>query len=72
MEEWIQAETLQGGTFFTLAAVLVSQLPHIRSLKLDCSFVWIDECPGKIVKRVILSQNNTLPTFDSLVGMSPW
>lgn len=63
-EEWIQS--LQGGNFYALTSILISQLPRITSLRLDYCFVWMDGYPGRMVKHAILSPSNTLSTFGSL------
>lgn len=64
-EEWI--DTLHNGSFHAFGAALISQLPNIESLRLDCSFVWKGGFPGRMVKHAVFSQTNTcISSFDSL------
>lgn len=63
-ENWARA--LQGGNFFAFAAVFVSQLLGLGSLRLDYSFVWMGGYPGQMVKHALLLPNGVLSTFDSL------
>lgn len=63
-EEWIQA--LNGGNAYATVAILLSQLPKLKALRLDYSFVWMGGYPGRRVKHSLLTQTGVLSTFDSL------
>lgn len=63
-EEWIQA--LNDGDAYATVAILLSQLPGIKTLYLDYSFVWMGEYPGRMVKHSLLTKSGELNTFDSL------
>lgn len=57
-DEWTQA--LYNGNTYVYVAVLLSQLPGIKSLQLDYSFVWIGGYPGRMVKHCLLARKNGL------------
>lgn len=65
-DEWSQA--LYNGNAYAYVAVLIFQLPDIRTLKLDYSFVWMGGYPGRMVKHCLLARNNgaVSNTFDAL------
>ena len=46
-EEWIAA--LQGGNFYAFVAIFISQIPNIKTLRLDYYFVWMQGYPGRMM-----------------------
>lgn len=63
-EDWAQA--FQEGNFFAFTAIFISQIPGLRSLHLDYSFVWMGGYPGQMIKHALRSPNGVLSTFDCL------
>lgn len=63
-EEWIQA--LNDGDAYATVAILLSQLPKLKALRLDYSFVWMGGYPGRLAKHSLLSKTGVLSTFYSL------
>ncbi|KAI9034761.1 uncharacterized protein KD926_005698 [Aspergillus affinis] len=57
---------IHGGNIYALATVFLSQLPNIKSLRLDYSFVWWDGYPGIMLKQALLHPNGVFSTFDQL------
>lgn len=62
--EWTDA--LWRSNFFAFAAVLISQLANIKSLRLDFCFVWLSGFPGRMIKHALFSPNKGLSPFDFL------
>ncbi|PLB47476.1 F-box domain protein [Aspergillus steynii IBT 23096] len=57
---------IYGGNIYTLATVFLSQLPNLKSLRLDYSFVWWDGYPGIMLKQALLCPNGVFSTFQHL------
>ncbi|OGM49486.1 hypothetical protein ABOM_001623 [Aspergillus bombycis] len=57
---------IYGGNIYALATVFLSQLPNIKSLRLDYSFVWWDGYPGVMLKQALLYPTGVFSTFDRL------
>ncbi|KAA8645134.1 hypothetical protein EYZ11_010981 [Aspergillus tanneri] len=68
--QFADAETwhlpIYGGNIYCFAAILLSQLPNLKSLRLDYSLVWWDGYPGLMIKQAVLFPNGTLSTFKDL------
>lgn len=64
VDDWHLA--IYGGNIYALATVFLSQLPNIKSLRLDYSFVWWDGYPGTMLKQALLHPNGVFSTFDQL------
>lgn len=52
--------------FFAFATVFISQIPNIKCLCLDYSFVWLDGYPGRMAKHALFSPDTALSKFESL------
>ncbi|KAJ5287249.1 hypothetical protein N7478_002935 [Penicillium angulare] len=64
-EVWIDA--LENGNPYAFAAIIISQLHNLRSLRLDYTFVWQSGFPGLIVRHALLSVSlETLSRFSNL------
>ncbi|GAB1196227.1 hypothetical protein APSETT444_005495 [Aspergillus pseudonomiae] len=57
---------LNNGNIYCYTAILLSQLPNLKSLRLDYSFVWQDGYPGLMLKQALFSPNGVLSTFQHL------
>ncbi|KAF7622440.1 F-box domain protein [Aspergillus flavus] len=57
---------LNGGNIYCYAAIFLSQLPNLKSLRLDYSLVWWDGYPGIMLKQALFSPNGVLSTFQHL------
>ncbi|KAF5856316.1 hypothetical protein ETB97_007524 [Aspergillus alliaceus] len=57
---------LNGGNIYCFAAIFLSQLPNLKSLRLDYSLVWWDGYPGVMLKQALLAPNGVLSTFQHL------
>ncbi|KAE8135969.1 hypothetical protein BDV38DRAFT_284444 [Aspergillus pseudotamarii] len=57
---------IQGGNIYCFAAIFISQLPNIKSIRLDYSLVWWDGFTGIMLKQALLSPNGILSTFQHL------
>ncbi|KAE8423636.1 hypothetical protein BDV36DRAFT_290309 [Aspergillus pseudocaelatus] len=57
---------IHGGNIYCFAAIFLSQLPNLRSLRLDYSLVWWDGFTGVMLKQALLFPNGVLSTFQYL------
>ncbi|KAA8642986.1 hypothetical protein EYZ11_009085 [Aspergillus tanneri] len=57
---------IYGGNIYCFAGILLSQLPNLKSLRLDYSLVWWDGFPGMIMTQALLFPNGVLSTFKNL------
>ncbi|OGM41706.1 F-box domain protein [Aspergillus bombycis] len=64
LDDW--HAVLKSGNTYCYAAILLSQLPNLKSLRLDYSFVWQDGYPGTMLKQALFSPNGVLSTFQHL------
>lgn len=63
-DEWTQA--LYNGDAYAYVAILLSQFPGIKTLRLDYSFVWMGGYPGRIAKHYLLTRSNAFDTLQSV------
>ncbi|KAJ6136616.1 hypothetical protein N7512_001776 [Penicillium capsulatum] len=58
---------LENGDPYAFVAILLSQLHHLQSQRLDYSFVWQSGFPGRMMTHTLLSATpNTLSKFSNL------
>ncbi|ODM14830.1 hypothetical protein SI65_09824 [Aspergillus cristatus] len=69
-EDW--KEALEGADLYAFAAVFIAQLPNIKSLCLDYSFVWLGGYPERMVTHALHSPGLALPAFKSLQLIDYW
>lgn len=63
--KWTDA--LKDGDPYAYGAILLSQLPNLRTLRLDYSFIWQSGFPGLMLKHALFSApEGTLPRFTDL------
>lgn len=63
--KWVDA--LQDGNAYAFAAILLSQLHNLATLRLDYSFVWKSGFPGLMLKHALLTApEGLLSKFESL------
>lgn len=65
LTKWTDA--LKDGDPYAYGAILLSQLPKLRTLRLDYSFIWQSGFPGLMLKHALFSApEGTLPRFTDL------
>jgi len=65
-------EALEGADLYAFAADFIAQLPNMKSLYLDYSFIWMGGYPERMVMHALHSPGLALPAFKFLQLLDYW